>query len=239
MKPSFIALIGATFVTAQNTQTAQAVEVTGGSVGLSYSALFDDTDVNRLGIEGSVELGWTRSWATQLDLSFNQFDSSNADTRAFGIHTLYHLNDATSFGLFYTVEKGDGDTVDILGLEAGHEFGNWDVEGFFGKADSTGAGSANIFGVSGRTELRNGFGFGAGYKSVDVAGIDIEQLSVTLDRDVSAQTNVYLQVGTARVSTGGVSDSEPFIGVGGTYRFGAERGATFGVRNVSNILPGG
>lgn len=236
MKTHLVAVIGATLALSQ---TAEAVEVTGGSVGLSYSAFVDDTDVNRIGLEGSVELGWTRQWATQLDLAYNSFDTSGADVTSYGVHTIFHLNDATSFGLFYTVEKGDGDTVDIVGLEAGHEFGNWDVEGFFGKVDSTGAGSANIFGVLGRTKLQNGFGFGAGYESVDIDGIDIERLSVTLDRDVSAQTNLYIEVGTARVSAGGASDSEPFIGVGGTYRFGAERGATFGTRNVSSILPGG
>lgn len=236
MKTRLIALVGATLAMSQ---TAQAVEVTGGSVGLSFSAFVDDTDVSRLGAEGSIELGWNRTWATQLDLAFNHFDSSNADTRSLGVHTIYHLNEMTSFGVFYTIEKGDGDTVDILGLEAGHEFGNWDVEGYIGKADSSGAGSANTFGITGRTQLQNGFGFGAGYESVDIDGIDIQRLSVTLDRDVSAQTNLFVEVGTARVSAGGLSDSEPFIGVGGTYRFGAERGATFGQRNVSSILPGG
>lgn len=236
MKTPFIAIVGASLVIAQ---PAVAVEMTGGSVGLSYSAFVDDTDVNRLGVEGSVELGWNRSWATQLDLAHNSFDTSGADITSYGIHGLYHMNDATSFGLFYTIEDGGGDTVDIIGLEAGHEFGTWDVEGYFGKADSSGAGSANIFGVMGRTVLQSGYGVAASYESVDVSGIDIERLSVSLDRDVSANTNLYVEIGTSRISTGGASANEPFVGVGGTYRFGAERGATFGVRNVSNILPGG
>jgi len=236
MKPHVLALVGAALCVSH---TAHAVEVTGGSVGLSFSGFTDDLDVNRLALEGSVEFGWTRNWASQLDLTFNQFGSSGADTRSLGVHTIYHLNDATSFGLFYTIEDGDGDDVDIVGLEAGHELGNWDVEGFFGKADSAGAGSANMLGVMGRTELKNGYGFAAEYQSVDVGGIDVERLSVSVDRDLNDSTNLFVEVGTARVRVGGVSGSEPFIGFGGTYRFGADRGATFNARNVSRILPGG
>lgn len=235
MKNTFAAAIGAGLLFSL---PAAAVEVTGGSVGLSYSTFTDDTDVNRIGINGSIELGWNQNWSSQIDLGQYRFGTSNADTTAFGLHTIYHLNDATSFGLFYTVEKGDGDTVDILGLEAGHEFGTWDVEGFVAKADSTGSGSANMFGVMGRTEFANGFGFGAAYQSVDVGTFDIQRLSVALDRDVSANTNVFVEIGSARVSVGGASASEPFIGIGGTYRFGAERGATFQARNVSGIIPG-
>lgn len=236
MKIHVLALVGATLCVSH---AAHAVEVTGGSIGLSYSGFTDDLDVNRLGLEGSVELGWTQNWSTQLDLAFNRFDASGADTNSLGVHTIYHLNEATSFGLFYTLENGDGDDVDIVGLEAGHEFGTWDVEGFFGKADSAGAGSANIFGLMGRTELQNGYGFAAEYQSVDVGGIDIERVSVRVDRDLNPSTNLFVAVGMARVSAGAVSGSEPFVGFGGSYRFGAERGATFKVRNVSRILPGG
>lgn len=236
MKTQLFALVGAAFCISQ---AAHAVEVTGGSVGLSYSAFVDETDFNHLGIEGSVELGWTRNWATQFDLAHDRFDASGVDTITYGVHGIYHMNDATSFGLFYSVEDGDGDSIDIFGLEAGHEFSNWDVEGYLGRADD-GAADADMYGVMGRTELENGFGFAAEYRVVDFGnGVDIERLSVSLDRDVSANTNLYLEVGTSRLNVLGVSGSEPFIGVGGTYRFGAERGATFGVRNVLGILPGG
>lgn len=236
MKSHFLALVGAALCVSH---AAHAVEVTGGSVGLSFSGFTDDLDVNRVTLQGSVELGWNRNWSSQLDLAHNRFDASGADTTSFGVHTIYHLNDATSFGLFYTIEEGDGDDVDIVGLEAGHEFGSWDVEGFFGKADSAGAGSANMFGLMGRTELQNGYGVAAEYQTVDVGGIDVERLSVSVDRDLNPTTNLFVEVGVARVSTGTISGSEPFIGLGGTYRFGADRGATFKGRNISQILPGG
>ncbi len=234
MKTHLIAVMGVSFLCAP---AVQAAEITGGSVGLSYSAFADDTDFSRLSIEGSLEVGFDRNVSLQFDLGHDRFGETDVDGTTYGLHGIYHLDEMTSLGAFYTNERTEGDDFDIFGVEAGHESGRTEFEGYLAGVDYDG-GSSTLFGLSGRYALDNGLGLGASYDKFDDDFGDISTLAVRLDRDVSASTNLHLEIGSAKVSAGGFSDSEMFVGLGGTIAFGADRGATFERRGVLKLIPG-
>lgn len=227
--------LAATF--ALGASTAQAVEVTGGSVGLSYSAFADDTDFNRLGLDGSVELGFSRNLGLQADAGYNDFDASGADGHTLGLHGIYHMDQATSFGAFYTREDIEGEDADILGVEAGYEMLNWEFEGYIANVD-TDLGDGTLGGLKARYEMAQGFGLTGSYDHFGSDGDDLSRFAVRLDRDVSPTTNLFLEIGSAKADVGGISDSEPFVGLGGEIAFGAGRGTTFDQRGIARLIPG-
>lgn len=233
---SFTALTLAA-ATALTAGTAQAFEVTGGSVGLSYSAFADDTDFNRIGLEGSVELGFNRNFGLQLDAGYDNFDISGLDSNTLGLHGIYHMNEMTSFGAFYTREDVEGFDLDTLGVEAGHEVMNWEFEGYIADIDSD-VGGGTMGGIKARYALAEGFGLSGSFDRAESGGDDLSRFAMRLDRDVSPNANLFLEVGSAKVDIGGMSDSEPFVGLGGKIAFGAERGATFEQRGFTRLIPG-
>jgi hypothetical protein len=214
-----------------------AAEVTGGFVKLGYSALADDVSFSRFGFAGSVEVAFSRQFSVQGDLGYATFGESDLDGTALGLHGIYHLDDATSFGAFYTREDvGDGD-ADIYGIEAGYEAGQWEFEGHFGRTDDDDD-DATIFGLMGRYALSNGLGITGSYDEVDVAGTDVSRIGLMLDRDVANNLNLFLEVGSVEIDIGNASDSDPFVGLGGKITFGADRGATFEQRGFLRLIPG-
>ena len=216
---------------------AQAVEVTGGSVGLSYSAFADETDFNRLGLEGSMELGFSRNLGLQIDTAYHDFDFFDINSTLLGLHGIYHVNDATSLGVFYTREESEGEEADIFGLEAGYEVQEWEFEGYIANID-TDAGDATLGGIKARYEMVEGFGLTGSYDRGEEDGGDVSRFAIRLDRDVSANTNLFLEVGSAKAEVGGFSNSEPFVGLGGKINFGADRGTTFDQRGTARLIPG-
>lgn len=235
MKNSLCALVGASLCIAT---TAQAVEVTGGSVQLKYSAFTEETDFDRVNIEGSLEIGFNRSFSTQIDLGHNNFGVTDADGTNFGLHGIYHVNETTSLGAFYTREDIENTDLDFFGVEAGFELGAFDFEGYVGSVDGEGD-SETAFGLGGRYGFGSGFGVSLDYE--DVGDSDVASLStttITLDKDVGENLNLFVELGSAEVESAGFSESEAFVGIGGRYVFGADRGATFKQRGLLRIIPG-
>ncbi len=217
--------------------TAQAVEVTGGSVGLSYSAFADETDLNQWGLEGSMELGFNRNLSLQIDAAYRDFDFTNIDSTLLGLHGIYHMNEATSLGVFYTLEDIEGEEADIFGFEAGYEVQQWQFEGYIASVD-TDLGDATLGGIKARYEMQEGFGLTGSYERSDDDTGDLSRFAIRLDRDVSVNTNLFLEVGSAKAEAGGVKISEPFVGLGGEIAFGADRGTTFEQRGLTRLIPG-
>lgn len=218
-----------------------AVELTGGSVGLSYSAFADDTDFDRLSLEGSAEFAFDRNVSGQFDVGLDRFGLSDLEALTLGLHGIYHVNETTSLGIFYSKEDVDafgiGTDIELFGLEAGHEVGQTDVEGYFARGEAEGA-NGTLLGVKGRYEMNSGLGIGGRFDYVDIDGMEAGKLTMRLDRDVSANVNLYVEVGSAKARAFGITESEPFVGLGGKIVFGADRGATFERRGLSKVLPG-
>ncbi len=234
MKLPSIALCGAAILYAQS---AQAVEVTGGSIGLSYSAFTEDTDISRFGIEGSVEVGFNRNISLQFDIGHDKLNATGVDSTTLGLHGIYHVDDQTSLGAFYTREDISGSDVDIVGIEGGFDTGQMEYDAYMANADSV-IGNGTLLGIAGRYEFANGLGLSGAYDSLDVSVVDLSKITVKLDRDVAENANLFLEVGTGKANVVGITGSEFFVGVGGKITFGADRGATFERRGVAKLLPG-
>lgn len=226
---------------ASSAQMAQAMEVTGGLIDLSYSTFLDQNDLDKGSVAGSVELAFARTFSVQIDAGSDSFGASGLDTLALGLHGIYHVDSATSLGAFFTHENADqggpDDSIDYYGIEGGYDLGTTSYEGYLGRADGGGT-DGTVFGVSGRYSMPNTIGVTGALDYVDIAGLEISTLSVRLDGDVSQNLNLFVEAGASKFDVSGVSDTEPFVGIGARVTFGANRGTTFERRSLGNILPG-
>lgn len=221
--------------------TAQAIEVTGGRLDLSYSAFLDDTDVDKLNVAGSVELGFSNTASVQLDVGHDSFGLSGLDIVSLGAHGVFHLDQSTSVGVFYTRDRanigGVNDSANLYGVEAGHDAGPVEFEGYFGRGESSGT-DGTIIGASARYAMPSTIGVSGSIDYLDIDGLEARKLTVRLDGDVTENLNLFVEVGTGKVSAFGASRSEPFMGIGGRITFGADRGTTFERRSLGDLLPG-
>ncbi|EPX79836.1 porin [Litoreibacter arenae] len=236
MKSSIHAL--AALALCASIQPSVAFELTGGSVDLSYSAFTDETDVSKLALQGSVEAAFTRNFGAQLDLSYHDFNLVNDSGTNVTLHALYHVNEVASLGLFYGRDSDGTTDIDFYGIEGGYEFADFDAEMYLATGDEAGI-SGNILGISGRYGLNEQTGLGGSIDRVDFdGGVDVTRIGLKVDHDLTETFNLNAEVGTLRASASGVSDSEAFVGIGAQFKFGAERGATFGKRGLLDLLPG-
>jgi hypothetical protein len=233
--------IAAAFGLVATVSAAQAVEVTGSSLDLSYSAFIDDTDVDKLNVAGSVELAFTQTSSVQLDIGHDAFGLSGLDILSIGAHGIFHVNRDTSLGAFFTHDRADvggtNGSSNLFGIEAGHDAGPVELEGYLGRGESSGA-DGTMVGLSGRYVMPNTIGVTGSIDYLDIEGLEVRKLAVRLDGGLTENLNVYVEAGTGKVSAFGTSASEPFVGIGGRITFGAVRGTTFERRSLGELLPG-
>ncbi|MGJ8544638.1 MAG: hypothetical protein ACSHWZ_04275 [Sulfitobacter sp.] len=234
MKIYIPALLCATFLVPN---AVAAFEVTGGELTFGTSAFTDDTSLNRMGIEGAVEFAFNRSFGVQAELGYNKGNFSDLDSVNVGLHFLYHLDDNNSFGAFAVNEASEGEDLQLYGIEFGIEANKIDYEGYYAKVETEYL-STDMFGFAANYEFDNGIGITGSYDNLGSSGINASRLAVKLDRDVSESLNLYVEAGKGKIEALGVGVSEPFVGLGATVTFGAERGATFDIRSIGRKLPG-
>lgn len=212
-----------------------AFEVTGGSVTLEYSTFADSalTDVNKTGISGSMEMGFSRSFAMQTDLSFVSFGTSGLDATNSTIHGIYHLNETTSLGAFIASEKIEDGSGTSYGLEVGHQSGALGYEAFLSRLDGGDTGTG--YGVRGNYAMSDRLGLGLRLEGLNTGEFDVTRLSATGEFGLAGGAAVTAELGTVNLDDAG---SEAFVALGFRYDFGAKRGATFSKRGLTDILPG-
>lgn len=221
---------------------AFAVELTGGDISLGYSAFTEESDLSRFAIEGSVELGINRAFSLQFDLSHYEFGLVNDGVTSGAIHAIYHFSDSTSAGLFYGREGASGTSIDYYGAEVGHDFGALDLEAYIGFGNESGV-SATAFGMAADYQINERFAIGATYDRVEFEGdVHIFNSAIRASYEPVENMSVYGEVGSAGVGAtvfGVTADlSSTYVGLGVEYAFGAKRGATFGERGLTRLLPG-
>ncbi|KIC19083.1 MULTISPECIES: hypothetical protein [unclassified Leisingera] len=215
----------------------QAAEITGGSFDLSTSAFADDTDYARTAVGGAVELGFSRSFSTQLDLFYADFNLTDLEGANATLHGIAHVSSTTSLGLFYGIEETGRDEYDFYGIEAGHEFGFADAEFYLGEGDD-GAISGTIAGVAFRRDVNSQFTVGAGLDHLDLGNIELTRIAASAQYDVGKGAKFYGELGSLNAEAQNLSGNEAFVGIGLKWDFGANRGTTFGRRGLVNKLPG-
>lgn len=244
LKTGILSVLGASVFLAQ---PAAAVEFTGGEVSLGYSMFTAENDLSRFTLDGAVELGFNQSFGAQIDLSHSKFGFTDLSTTSATLHAIYHVNDTSSLGVFYTYEKaginglGSGN-LDVFGIEGGFERGAWDVEGYVGFGKEQGV-SFTTFGADIAYQLSDRFKVGVSHDRVELEDvISFHSTALRGRYEVATGMDVYADLGKAGVGVDlgsvSVSADETFVGFGLTYTFGADRGATFGKRNLSQIVPG-
>lgn len=221
---------------------AAAMELTGGDISLGYSAFSEDSDLSRMAVEGSLELGINRAFSVQFDLSHYEFGFVNEGVTSGAVHAIYHFNDTTSAGLFYGRESNSLTSIDFYGAEVGRDFGALDLEAYVGFGDESGV-SATAFGIAGAYQMNDHFSVGAAYDRVDFDGdVHIYSTAFRANYEPAENVTLYGEVGSAGIGATafGVTAnlSSTYLGLGVEYAFGAKRGATFGERGLTRLLPG-
>ncbi len=219
---------------------AMAAEVTGGSLDFQYSGFTEDSSVARFMAAGSMEIGFNRAFATQLDIAGYRFNSVGETGYTGTAHAVFHASESTSLGVFLGRDEISGSGLTFYGLEAGFEAGQFNGEAHYTKGDSNGSDS-NIFGLSVGYAFANAFEAKAHLDRLDAGGgLDSTRFSVGLDYEIAnGNTTLYGEIGSVDVSASNTSlGSNTFIGIGAKFDLGADRGTTFGRRGVLNFFPG-
>jgi hypothetical protein len=229
--PFFAAAILAAFP-----QISSAAEVTGGTVGVSYSQFTGDnvTDLNKTSLTGSLNVGFTRQFSMQGDVSFNHFDAADSNVNNVALHGIYHANASTVFGAYYGQNTGSGDRLDYYGLEAGHDFGQFGAEAYVSHASEDGV-SGSLYGVSGRYAVNDALGVNVAFDKLSVEGLDAHRAQIGVDYTVSNAVTLSGDIGQAKVESTG---SQTYVAIGAKLNFGKHKGATFQQRDLTRIVPG-
>ncbi len=215
--------------------SAGAVEVIGGSAKLSYSAFTDRTRLDRIGLEGSMQIAFSDIFSAQFDLGHNRAGFLDTDATNFGAHAIYHLDAYNSFGAFVTRERLNDQDYNYFGLEFGVDSGSLKYEGYIAHIDAD-DNNSSAFGVSARYVLDNGFGLTGSYDKLK--DFDASRTGLKIDRDVSQNVNLFVEIGAGKIDVFGVSDSSAFVGLGGKITFGPQGGTTFEQRGIAKLIPG-
>ncbi len=215
---------------------AQAFEITGGQMELGYSSYTDNLlkKLDKIGINGSIEVGFSQMFSMQADLGFMNFGFNDADATNFGLHSIYHLSDTTSAGFYFGQDRVSGGSLSITGLEIGHQAGMVGLESYLTYAKDS-ADDGMVFGASAGLNLSDMAEIGVSYDRIDVDSSKASRLALTGEYTMGNGFAITGELGSVDIKGSG---SEPFFGIGGKMTFGADRGATFGERSVLNLLPG-
>lgn len=215
-----------------------AAEVTGGEINLSYSAFTDEGDFNRTSLEGALEYSFGRNFSVQGDIAFHNFGASNEDSNTLTLHGIYNPDDATSLGAFVSRDQAAGENVTIYGVEAGRDLGRLDIEGYLGGFRDYGI-DGTLIGAKGRYAYTPEIGFGAGfdYGNFD-SSVDATRFGINADYKFAGGAVVSAEVGQLSADGFGLGGTEAYAKIGFGFEFGGKRGATFGNRSLTRLLPG-
>ncbi|WOI57287.1 putative porin [Palleronia sp. LCG004] len=240
---------GAACVLSFSAGAAFAVEIAGGDVSLSYSSFLDDVAVDRtdetdsldrLKLGGQVEVGFGSTFALQGDIAYHDFGGPRDDANTLTLHGIYHYDPSFAFGAFIGRDKGDDYDLGYYGIEIARDYIDFSVEAYLSDGDIDDLGSGVMLGVSGEYWLLPDLNIGASYDLANADnGIDGHRIAVQADYLFRPATSVFAEVGWAEIEFDGASSEETFIEIGAKYTFGREHGATFGMRGLANLLPGG
>lgn len=215
-----------------------AAQVTGGSLGIEYSAPTSGGDLGGTTYSGAIEYSFMRDFAVSLDLSGYRLDNISTDASSATLHGVYHLNEQASVGAFFGADSFDGaDSQNLYGLEAGAEFGTAEIEGYVGLLEGD-SDDATLFGLDGKYAFANGVSAigSAGIASSD--DVDVTRISIGAEYAITGGPEFFAEIGNVSAEAAGIEADETFIGIGARVAFGAKRGTTFGERSLFEVLPG-
>ncbi|ROU02778.1 hypothetical protein [Histidinibacterium lentulum] len=224
---------------------ALAVDVTGGSVTLSYSGLVEEVtnrdgdraDAERRSLSGSAEVELGRIFAVQGDLAFHGYGLDDAGGQSLALHGIVHAMPELSIGLFAGIESLDGRDADFAGIEAVYDFAQGTAEAFYASGQYGGS-DGHAMGISGEYYANHWLSFTASAASADFGGrLEVGRAAVGA-RVALGAVDLTAEYGRADVGFGRFGDDGAFASLGATYTFGFKGGATFEGRSLGALLPG-
>lgn len=238
MKKMTLATLGLTIAFAQSTAAAELV---GGYVDLGYSAFTDNTRVSKRSLSGSGEVAFTRTFGLQADLGLYDLNAISEVGTNVTLHGNFHVGDFTSLGVFAGRDSLNNQGVNFYGVEAGHEAGRVEFEGYASIADAAGNNGSNgtLAGLQVRGNINEAWRLKANVDYIDARnGVDATRYSVGADYDFGEGGTFYAEAGGFDANAGTAGANEAFVGFGLRYNLGAKRGTTFGRRGFLDKLPG-
>lgn len=208
-----------------------------GDMTLSYSAFTEDTSINALSGTGSFEFGIGDRASVQFDVGLVGFGFTNSEATHAVLHAIFDVHPQGSAGLFMGIEDFEGVDVDYYGLEYGHSFAGGTFEVYAARGEEAGI-TGTVIGVEGIFALNDQWGMGVKLDNADFNGaLDARRIGVRGIHALGQGTSVYAEVGSASVRVPGVTESEPFVGIGLNFELGSDK-ATFGQRSLMSLFPG-
>lgn len=217
--------------------TAQAIEITGGTADLSWSAFTQDTGISRTTLRGSLETGFSPGLGTQLDLSLYDFNARDLSAYNATLHGLYHATSTTTLGAFLGNEELENSTLDFYGLEVRHGFSSLTAEAYAAYGEEDGE-SASLFGLALHKDAGSNVRFGAEADFLDLDSAQVARLALNIGYKLNERASFYGEAGLLDYEAGPLSDSRAFVGAGLKVGFGPSGGTTFGWRGMLAKVPG-
>lgn len=224
---------------------ALALDMTGGSVTLSYSGFTEEVtnrdgdraDADRTSLSGSAEVELTRLVAVQGDLAFQGYGLPDAGGQSLALHGIVHAMPELSVGLFAGVESLDGEDADFAGIEAAFDFSQGTAEAYYAKGQYAGS-DGHAMGITGEYFANHWLSFTASAESADFGGgLEVGRTAVGA-RVALGAVDLTAEYGRADVGFGRFDEDGAFASLGARYTFGFMGGATFEGRSLGALLPG-
>jgi hypothetical protein len=216
-----------------------AVDVTGGSVALSYSGFTEGgrTDADRKSVAASAEVEVTRLFAVQGDLAFHGFGLSDGGGQGLALHGIVHATPDLSVGLFAGVESLGERDADFAGVEAVLEFHEGTAEAYFAKGQVDGT-DGHAIGLAGEYFANHWLSFTATSQSADFGrGLEAGRTAIGA-RVALGPVDLTAEYGRGRADFGAFDEAGAFASFGASYTFGFMGGATFEGRGLGGLVPG-
>lgn len=233
LKPSVAGIL----LLAASTSAGLAQDWRGAEIILGYSALFDDTDVDKFTLKGSGETMIGESFSLQGDVTLSRGGDDNEDVNNVTLHGIYNFAAPNALGVFVGRDDLDGTSGTLYGIEGNHGDRSLQFQWHVGQWDGDDA-DATLAGLDLWFEVAPDWLLGAHYDqfSFDDQDIDLQNLSVSVRYDFTEEASFFAQYGGNEVDTDNGSDSEPYFALGVRFNFGARGGTTMGYRGIENVV---
>lgn len=208
-----------------------------GDITLGYSAFWDDTSLNTLSGQTSLEFGIGDRASVQVDLGLYGFGLVGVEGGNATLHGIFDVTPASSMGLFLGVDALANARDEFVGIEYGQSFGAGSFEVYGARGKEAGV-SGTMIGGEALFAVNDIWGVGVKADTADYGGVlDATRIGVKGNYALSQSTSLYAEVGTARLDNGATSVSSPYVGVGMSFNLGRDK-ATFGQRSQFALIPG-
>lgn len=209
----------------------------GATIGIEYSDFADVDDFGGVNYFGSAEFGITPQFAAALDVSFYDFEFSDADVSNFTAHAIYNLDSAISLGLFFGQDQQDETSIDNVGFEAAYDFGFGDIQGYIG-AGNDGDDDVNYIGASASYGFGNGISGIISYDTVAISDVDETATAFEIGAEYALESGprFFGSYGILNVDDSFVEVDESYFVLGATIELGNNPGVTFGRRGFFEVI---